>query len=55
MSNKGESLLVFESTLAIYNPEEDSISYLEVTNIDGSIEADINIERIVCPILQMNI
>lgn len=52
MSYKGEILLVFESTLAIYNPKNDSIAYPEVTSVDDSIEAELYIESLVCPILQ---
>ncbi|XP_055810326.1 F-box/kelch-repeat protein At3g23880-like [Solanum dulcamara] len=52
MYNKGELLLAFESTFAIYNPKNDSITYREVTTVDESIEAELCIESLVCPDLQ---
>ncbi|XP_009614765.1 F-box/kelch-repeat protein At3g23880 [Nicotiana tabacum] len=52
MSNKGEILLVFGSIFMKYNPDDDSISYPEVTNFDACLEAEIYIESLVCPLLQ---
>ncbi|XP_049403407.1 F-box/kelch-repeat protein At3g23880-like [Solanum stenotomum] len=49
MYNKGEIMLVFESTLAIYNPKNGSITHPEVINVDGSIKAALCIESLVCP------
>ncbi|XP_055810321.1 F-box/kelch-repeat protein At3g23880-like [Solanum dulcamara] len=54
MYNEGEILFVFESTFAIYNTKNDSITYREVTNVDDSIEAELCIESLVCPDLQNN-
>lgn len=51
MSKKSEILHVFESTLTIYNPEDDSIRHPVVTYIDR-LEAKLYIESLVCPILQ---
>ncbi|XP_060181742.1 F-box/kelch-repeat protein At3g23880-like [Lycium barbarum] len=52
VSNKGEILLVFGSIFMIYNPDDDSIRYPEVTNFDACLEAEIYIETLVSPLLR---
>ncbi|OIT20251.1 f-boxkelch-repeat protein, partial [Nicotiana attenuata] len=52
MSNEGEILHVVGSTFAIYNPVYRSFTSPKVTNIDGSVEAKLYIESLVCPISQ---
>ncbi|XP_059291388.1 F-box/kelch-repeat protein At3g23880-like [Lycium ferocissimum] len=52
MSNEGELLGVFGSTLMIYNSKDDLRRYPEVTNIDRSLEAEHYVESLVSPILQ---
>uniref|UniRef100_A0A0V0I693 Putative ovule protein n=1 Tax=Solanum chacoense TaxID=4108 RepID=A0A0V0I693_SOLCH len=50
MSNKGEILLVFGSTSAIYNPKDDTMKYAEITNFGSFIASEFYIESLVCPI-----
>ncbi|XP_019233642.1 PREDICTED: F-box/kelch-repeat protein At3g23880-like [Nicotiana attenuata] len=50
MSNKGEFLFQFVSTFMVYNPKDESLRYLEVTNCDTSFEASVYIESLVWPI-----
>ncbi|WMV28831.1 hypothetical protein MTR67_022216 [Solanum verrucosum] len=52
--NKGEILLAFKSTLAIYDPKNDSITYpkvpnVEVTGVYNRNMAELCIESLVCP------
>ncbi|XP_006356410.1 F-box/kelch-repeat protein At3g23880-like isoform X1 [Solanum tuberosum] len=52
--NKGEILLAFKSTLAIYDPKNDSLTYPELPNVEvtgfyNRIEAELCIESLVCP------
>ncbi|KAH0675408.1 hypothetical protein KY285_023209 [Solanum tuberosum] len=52
--NKGEILLAFKSTLAIYDPKNDSITYpkvlnVEVTGVYNRNKAELCIESLVCP------
>ncbi|TMW80628.1 hypothetical protein EJD97_017597 [Solanum chilense] len=52
--NKGEILLAFKSTLRIYDPKNDSITYPEVpddevTGFYDRIKAELCIESLVCP------
>ncbi|XP_049362579.1 F-box/kelch-repeat protein At3g23880-like [Solanum verrucosum] len=47
--NKGEILLAFKSTFAIYDPKNDSITYPEVTSIYEYMDAELFIESLVCP------
>uniref|UniRef100_M0ZR11 F-Box protein n=1 Tax=Solanum tuberosum TaxID=4113 RepID=M0ZR11_SOLTU len=54
MYNKGEILLAFKSTFAIYNPKNDSITYPEVPNVEVTsiyeyMDVELCIERLVCP------
>ncbi|XP_059284690.1 F-box/kelch-repeat protein At3g23880-like [Lycium ferocissimum] len=49
MSNKGEILLVFGSTLMIYDPKGDSIKYAKVTNFGSCNGSEIYLESLVCP------
>ncbi|XP_027772766.1 uncharacterized protein LOC107019245 isoform X2 [Solanum pennellii] len=52
--NKGEILLAFKSTLGIYDPKNDSITYPEVpddevTGFYDRIKAELCIKSLVCP------
>ncbi|XP_059313387.1 F-box/kelch-repeat protein At3g23880-like isoform X1 [Lycium ferocissimum] len=49
MSNEGEILLQFGSRFAKYNPKDDSIRYLNVTNLASCIEAEIFVKSLVWP------
>ncbi|TMW90078.1 hypothetical protein EJD97_016224 [Solanum chilense] len=50
MSNKGEILVVFGSTSAIYNTKDDTIKYAEITNFGSCMKSAFYIESLVCPI-----
>lgn len=47
MSNEGEILLRFGSHFTKYNPKDDSIRYLDVTNFDRCLEAEIYVKSLV--------
>ncbi|XP_060178710.1 F-box/kelch-repeat protein At3g23880-like isoform X2 [Lycium barbarum] len=49
MSNEGEILLKFGSRFTKYNPKDDSIRYVDVTNFAPCIEAEIYVKSLVCP------
>ncbi|KAK4715791.1 hypothetical protein R3W88_014129 [Solanum pinnatisectum] len=53
ISIEGEILQDLETNLTIYNPEDDSMRYPEVTNAFGNLEATtLYIESLVSPVLQ---
>ncbi|XP_060178561.1 F-box/kelch-repeat protein At3g23880-like [Lycium barbarum] len=52
VSNEGDILLEIGSRLAKYNPKDESIKYLDVTNFAPYIEAEIYVKSLVCPFLQ---
>ncbi|XP_059316547.1 F-box/kelch-repeat protein At3g23880-like [Lycium ferocissimum] len=52
MSIEGEILHTFGSTLTILKPENDTMRFPKVTNIDGHVGEKLYIESLVCPISQ---
>ncbi|XP_059309940.1 F-box/kelch-repeat protein At3g23880-like [Lycium ferocissimum] len=51
-SNEGEILLRHGSRFTKYNPKDDSIRYLDVTNFDQCYEAEIYVKSLICPLSQ---
>ncbi|KAM3249149.1 hypothetical protein P3L10_010918 [Capsicum annuum] len=49
VSNEGEILLPSQSGFAKYNPKDDSIKHLDVTNIAPCLEVEIYVMSLVCP------
>ncbi|XP_059314412.1 F-box/kelch-repeat protein At3g23880-like [Lycium ferocissimum] len=50
MSNEGEILLQFGQRFTKYNPKDDSIRYLDVTNFAPCLEAEMYVKSLVCPL-----
>ncbi|KAM3326669.1 hypothetical protein P3S67_001795 [Capsicum chacoense] len=49
VSNEGEILLPSQSGFTKYNPKDDSIKHLDVTNIAPCLEVEIYVMSLVCP------